>query len=708
MDGKSLSFGQGGGNNRSAVKGVTSLAVDGASMKIESTVDVHSDCDSEGNEPPAIGGFINPLAIDETTAPAKGALQDIKLPFYQAKDARRLREAFEPPISYEDWVDAEDVGGGGRKPTKGAKNEVKRLEDDSDLPTGPRYGWHAFCPPCNVSYHPLVPSQWKCIKCDGRVWQQPSDPESRHCAICSREVARNRKVFHMKVYNPLSLNPHVCKRCGRIVCDNCYSPVATDIDELGWDGPQRVCTECELDVQETRQPPPYEDLGTLHDETTVHAAVEILQTKPFWPPRCTSCNVTAVSPPRKWECYTCGGKMWQPPSAPESKTCWVCGVADPTVRCHRCGQLACAPCGAYAQPLDDMGFDTGEALPVCKCCYGGFSLSIVSEAKRSRILDEEASKRAIGGSCSKCKSASSSPKWTSSCHNQPTWQVGSTECAVCVFPLTSGSASNCRRCGRQVCVGCSQFKEPVPDKGYGPSDPQTICRVCFDPRSVYTLDHTDQTHWPPRCPVCQTTADRPPIRWRCPNECGSMWQPSDHVASRMCFCCGKKVSTPTNCRKCGRVVCGDCGAGRTELVELGFTRGMQFPTCKSCISAKNAVPEAVATSSSAMSPSGASPGQKGPPPGAFPGKKAPPPGAFPGKKGPPPGAFPGKAPPGGSPPKGPPGSNSPGKKGMPPPGAFPGKKGPPPGAFPGKKAPPPGAFPGKKGPPPGPQRAPSP
>ena len=643
-------------------KGNASLAVDGASLLVESTAEVHSDCDSEGNEPPTIGQFINPLTTDEITAPAKGALQDIKLPFYQAKEARRLREAFEPPISYEDWVDADDGGAAPGGTHKGGFSGVRKLEDDDDLPMGPRYGWHAFCPPCNVSYHPLVPSQWRCIRCEGRVWQQPSDPESRHCAICAKEVARNRKLFHMKVYNPLSLNPHVCKRCGRIVCDHCYSPVKADVAELGWEGPQRVCTECELDLQETRRPPPYEDYGTLHDESAVHAAVEIVQAKPYWPPRCASCNVTAVSPTRKWACKTCGGKMWQPATVPESLSCWMCGVDNPEVRCHRCGQMACERCGAYAQPLPELGFDNGAALTVCKCCYGGYSLSIPS-AKRSQILEEEAANRPLRGTCSKCKSSSTGAMWLSTCHKAPCWQMGSSECAVCAFPLTSGASSNCRRCGMQVCVVCAQYKEPVPDRGYPPDQPQTVCRACFSPKEVYSLDLTDHPHWPPRCPVCLATSDRPPSRWRCPNECGSMWQPAQHVASQACYCCGKSVaSSPVNCRKCGRVVCEDCGSGRSELVEMGFTRGMQFPTCKTCLRPPvQQVPASSVPPGQPRAPSPGGPGKKFPPPGAFPGKKFPPPGAFPGKK-------------------------------FPPPGAFPGKKFPPPGAFPGKKAPPPGGL----------------
>ena len=53
--------------------------------------------------------------------------------------------------------------------------------------------------------------------------------------------------------------------------------------------------------------------------------------------------------------------------------------------------------------------------------------------------------------------------------------------------------------------------------------------------------------------------------------------------SKACWSCGKSVSSAiVNCRKCGRIVCRDCGQGRAEVVERGFTRGVEYPVCNTC------------------------------------------------------------------------------------------------------------------------------
>lgn len=549
------------------------------------TYEPHSDCDSEGNDPPSFGEFINPLTVDETIPPPKSAAQESKLPLSQPVEQRRIREAYEPPISYEDWIEGDDaVMAAGRLAAGQARRDIKRLEDDSDFPLGRPYAYHAFCPNCNRTYYPVVPSGWKCLKCSGPVWQQPEDPDSKRCAVCRREVAKNRKIFHMKIQNPLALNPHVCKRCGRIVCDQCYSPVPVSIDEYGYKGPQRVCTVCVQDIDMLAQPPIEEDMGTLHDEDALREIDDEANYLPYWPPKCSSCSMSAAVPPKRWECEMCGQHMWQPLNVQESQKCWICSEPNPQSRCHRCGQLACKQCGAYAQPLPELGFTNGAGLSVCKVCYTGVATSVVPE-RYTRMVREELETRMYLARCSQCKAPQSNPKqWLASCHKTaPCWEVGATECSLCTTPLREETAQHCRSCGHAVCIPCAQYKCPLPQRGYPASDAQTICRACFHPQEALLPDHCDTRQWPPYCPVCSRSYDVPPDRWRCVNDCGNVWQPVAHIASLTCYCCGSKVGNPINCRRCGRIVCTTCGKNKTELVDLGFTRGQTFPTCNKCV-----------------------------------------------------------------------------------------------------------------------------
>lgn len=671
-----------------------------------------SDCDSEGNDPPQIGEFINPLTLDETAPPPKGPAQESRLPLSAPAEQRRVREAYEPPINYEDWVEGEDALAAGRAAAganaANSRRDVRRLEEDSDFPLARPYAHHAFCPTCSRQYHPVVPSGWKCLRCSGPVWQQPTDPDSKHCAVCRRRVAKNRKVLHMKIQNPLALNPHVCKRCGRIVCDQCYSPVPVDVSEYGFKGPQKVCTTCINDMAQCAQCPDGDDLGTLHDEDALLEADDEANMLPYWPPRCLPCSTSTAKPPRRWECEMCKGKMWQPLDAPDSETCWICDTAGPQSRCHRCGQLTCKPCGAYAQPLPEMGYTDGAAVSVCAACYTGIATCVVPSRYERMVADE---RRVLEPRCSQCRAPQSyppPPMWVPSCHKgAKCWEVGSKECALCTTPITEATAQNCRSCGHQVCVPCAQYRCPLPGRGFPRGEGQTVCRACFHPKEACMPDHCDTRQWRPYCPTCLETYDSPPPRWRCVNECGNVWQPIAHVASLTCHCCGGKVTQPVNCRRCGRIVCAPCGAKRTELVDMGFTRGQDFPTCTKCVDwaaakAGDAAERARREQSAAeaerqarlanappatMGGAGAPPRFSHPPQGI---SGAPPPGI--GFKGPPPGVMPKGPPPGFVPMAAPGGMSS--QQGVPSgQGSTPGWKGPPPGM----KGPPPGW----KGPPPG-------
>jgi hypothetical protein len=545
-------------------------------MRRAARTDFSNDCDSEGNSPPKAGEFINPLTVDDAGHAPPRNNEPIQLPFFQVKERRRLREHYESRISFEDWVeDAEEAGTRTR-----AGGGVIKLEDDHDLPVGRPYFWKAYCKECSRSYHPHIPGQWSCLKCKGKVWQPPDDTDAQRCRCCKREVAAMITVAGKRLRNPMTLNAHMCKRCGFVVCSYCYSPQTFNLAELGYTEAQHVCTRCVKDLAAARRPPDEEDLGTLYEEHVVGDVAERNLCHRHWVPKCNRCNITFGEPPRRWACTSCSLPVWQPPEAADSATCWLCGAQHPKIRCHDCGQMVCHSCGAYAQPLPRRGFINMNALSVCKGCYKGSSVT------KSNDDTAPFKPSAFKPACSQCKAPCGSVPdlWLSKCHKAKAWQVDGKACPVCAYPVTSSSGENCRRCGRLCCQLCTQYKEPVPDRGYDKTKAETICKECFKPEAVLEADPSDFPFWPPMCTKCELRFPKPPDRWRCPNQCGNVWQPPEHMASRGCWCCGKKMAgTVVNCRRCGRLVCPQCGEGRSQVPELGFTRGVEYPTCKKCL-----------------------------------------------------------------------------------------------------------------------------
>lgn len=556
--------------------------------------EVHSDCDDEGLPPPRAGFFMDPTLMSDIAAPPPRGAVELKLPFFKSAERVRYRGQYESRILYEDWTEyanGEDRFAGG---SRSRRREVKKLEDDSDFPIGRPFFWKAFCGSCNVSYYPHVPTMWGCPRCKAKVWQQPTDPESKACASCSRKVAAIILVGARKIRNPMALNAHQCKRCGRVVCDQCYSPVPLKLEELGFATPQRTCVQCvnDLKEQERGAPPVEEDMGTLHDEDALGAIDEAQYLKPFWPPQCRGCGTTYGQPPSRWACPTCAALTWQPTDVPESANCFICNEKFPKTRCHKCGQLACAACGAYAQPLPQLGFDDGKLLSVCKCCYDGVTCSALVDPAIEQIK-REVEERAFKGQCPVCNqrfTGQPPAEWQSKCHKRPCWQPDSKSCAVRTLPLSEELREHCAMCGWIVCVTCAQYRQPVVERGFPKGTPQVVCRACYNPRKAMLPDHNDLSFWPPRCPVCTKQWDTPPDRWRCTHQCGTVWQPIHHVASQACCCCGKKTATAqgaSNCRMCGRIACATC-LTKAEVLEMGFTRGMLYPRCKWCTVGKGA------------------------------------------------------------------------------------------------------------------------
>ncbi|CUG94322.1 Hypothetical protein, putative [Bodo saltans] len=531
--------------------------------------EVHSDCDSEGNEPPMHGAFVNPAEMEGVNIPPPRTNAEIKLPFTTVRNRLRYRDQFASKLYYEEWVEGQNADTIDPDRRMTARRAVKQLELDSDYPAAKPYFWKAMCPKCNQTFAPHVPSAWECPNCKEKVWQQADDPESKACAVCRRMVAKFYSIGNRRFSAPVGLHGHNCRRCGRIVCDDCYNPNLINLSTYGYTTPQKVCTECVQNIQLELTPPDEDDFQEDADDITATKTMEEEQAvQPYWPPHCHVCNMYLGKPPPKWECRNCQTKVWQPASAPQSSECWLCHTKMPKIQCHRCGQLACDKCGGFAQPLPELGFDLGEALPVCKGCYGGIShgQGIIPDDILNDLMAER----------------------QSHCRGQE--RAGATvvtNCPMCFSPCAEGVRQNCAVCGWLCCLTCTQYKEPGRSnstvKGAPATSGQSICIHCFDPRKASLPDHRDDTFWPPRCLTCHRAWLTPPEMWRCPFQCGNVWQPIMHIASKACASCGKATGGGgINCRCCGRVVCGPCGSNMAEVPELGFTRGSKVPRCPKC------------------------------------------------------------------------------------------------------------------------------
>src|SRR3989338_6297933 len=90
------------------------------------------------------------------------------------------------------------------------------------------------------------------------------------------------------------------------------------------------------------------------------------------------------------------------------------------------------------------------------------------------------------------------------------------------------------------------------------------------------------TIYRPKCPKCQETFARPPLKWNCPKCNVKVWQPYDGVAA--CTICGGEVGTLNrcHCHRCGHVVCSrECGQYSMILPSQGQNVEKER-VCKGC------------------------------------------------------------------------------------------------------------------------------
>ena len=46
---------------------------------------------------------------------------------------------------------------------------------------------------------------------------------------------------------------------------------------------------------------------------------------------------------------------------------------------------------------------------------------------------------------------------------------------------------HCRACGEGFCNECSDYKRPVPERGWGPEEPVRVCRDCYGPLATKAM-----------------------------------------------------------------------------------------------------------------------------------------------------------------------------------------------------------------------------
>jgi len=481
-----------------------------------------------------------------------------EIPFFRPQHRSSIRENFESRVLYEDWVAGDIVTNTTQKRDRTWRSGVKKLEEDSDFPAGQPNFHRAFCVPCRKDYGAHVPPQWSCVICQTKVWQPDDDPDSCRCARCRTMLAPQVKYKMLgkvlKFSNPLGKKvAHHCLRCGKLFCSECCALQKQNCPEYGWEKPVRVCRMCVIDIAKQDKPPEGKPESDDEVDPMVNLDGYFLQEDevmflPYWAPKCPRCKQKPANIPPEWKCTSCRIPMWQPAEAPESQNCFVCDKKlDKAVQCHRCGHRVCNLCGAYAQPLVDLGWTMGTALPVCKLCYGASPTTPIPVGPKQALTSSDS-------------------------------------CAVCFLEIALAARVACHRCGRICCLGCTPYRQPF--KGQPQDQGQPVCEGCFMANGGCGVSHVDLETWIPHCHACgqDFPTTKPPPRWQCPRCNAMVWQPKEHVQSLTCWGCHGIVKKAINCRSCGRIVCEEpCGSARREVPERDFTAGILYSVCRHCM-----------------------------------------------------------------------------------------------------------------------------
>lgn len=206
--------------------------------------------------------------------------------------------------------------------------------------------------------------------------------------------------------------------------------------------------------------------------------------------------------------------------------------------------------------------------------------------------------------------------------------------------VPSQKIHHCRACGEGFCHECSDYKRPVPERGWGPEEHVRVCRDCYGPLSTKATKYRDSSaqspvsgsasshqaaldenvnarkygekvmgtlnnlasvvldyplsalkdsarpaYWLPdeeciQCCVCQIAFD-PLMQQLTPSATGgsSLVSPSSSTHSL------SSGTTPKvklhHCRQCGQGVCDDCSRGRKPVPLRGWDTPVRV--CDNCI-----------------------------------------------------------------------------------------------------------------------------
>lgn len=192
-----------------------------------------------------------------------------------------------------------------------------------------------------------------------------------------------------------------------------------------------------------------------------------------------------------------------------------------------------------------------------------------------------------------------------------------TNCHLCDRRLNQ-KIHHCRACGEGFCDACSDFKRPVPERGWGVDEPVRVCRDCYGPlaaKKSRSEHHVPTSHLNEENVNARKYGEKVmgtlnnfatvvldyPLSALKDSARPAYWVPDEECA-QCCVCqslfdlqlssSSNSVSSSTgannskavklhHCRQCGQGVCDDCSRGRKPVVFRGWDTPVRV--CDACI-----------------------------------------------------------------------------------------------------------------------------
>ncbi len=201
-----------------------------------------------------------------------------------------------------------------------------------------------------------------------------------------------------------------------------------------------------------------------------------------------------------------------------------------------------------------------------------------------------------------------------------------TNCHLCDkrFDGTNLKIHHCRACGEGFCDTCSDFKRPVPERGWAPDEPVRVCKNCYGPLGLKATRSRDGEVVQLASPANPGADDNVLARKYGEKMAGTLnnlasvvldyplsalkdtarpdyWVP-DEECTQCCVCQVVFDSSPSlsvassssstlinsmpkiklhHCRQCGQGVCDSCSRGRKPVSLRGWDTPVRV--CDSCV-----------------------------------------------------------------------------------------------------------------------------